>query len=134
MKLSNVEVQRAVIAIGTGLVIATGFVVSQAMMAKNGCVRTVLTSGKAATGQEIVYSWGCVAPQRFRQWSVMASVKPTDAGSGSNERLASRSRDPRARDRGSGHTAPAYCECAGAGQVGCQSWEASAGSVWATPS
>jgi hypothetical protein len=74
MRLSNTQVRRITIAIGTGAAIALGLAASQAMNAQNGCVKTILTSGKATTGQEIVYSWGCLAPQRFRQWSVMAAA------------------------------------------------------------
>jgi hypothetical protein len=46
-------------------------------------VRTVSTGG----GQEILYVWGCLHPQRFRQWSITASaeaprlhLRPTDPG------------------------------------------------------
>jgi len=90
MRLSNVTIRRAAIAGATGLVITTGLMISQTVRARNGCVRTLLTSGKPAGGQEIVYSWGCISPQRFRQWSVMAAVTPIDAETLSHAQIASR--------------------------------------------
>lgn len=77
MKLSKRQLRRGAIAMGTGVAIATGLVAFHAMQTQNGCVKTILTSGKATTGQEIIYSWGCLAPQRFRQWSITASA-PTE--------------------------------------------------------
>ena len=62
------------IAVGMGSVIAVGALTYWVGTHRDGCVRTLSRSGNPKTGQEVVYVWGCVQPQRFRQWSVMAAT------------------------------------------------------------
>lgn len=80
MRLSNVYVQRTAIALGMGVAIAAGFVASWYLNPKNHCVRTLTKAGKASGGQEVVYSWGCIQPQRYRQWSVVAMHDSAEKG------------------------------------------------------
>ncbi|MDX2244019.1 MAG: hypothetical protein NW224_25360 [Leptolyngbyaceae cyanobacterium bins.302] len=76
MNLSKIYWQRMAIGLGMGAAIGVGFLASWYFTPKNSCVRTISNSGKASSGQEVVYSWGCIQPQRFRQWSVIAAVDP----------------------------------------------------------
>lgn len=78
MQVSKIHIQRAAIAIGIGVTVAAGTAMYWSLNPRNGCVRTLSTGGKSADGQEVVYVWGCLHPQRFRQWSIMAFV--TDEG------------------------------------------------------
>jgi len=79
MRITKILLQRGAIAIGVGLTIAAGAGVYWYFNPQNGCVRTLSTGGKSASGQEVVYVWGCFHPQRFRQWSVTAFVKQPES-------------------------------------------------------
>lgn len=71
MDSANTKLKLAAIATGIALLITgTAFMYWQASR-RYWCVRTVSISS-----QEVTYSWGCVHPQRYRQWSVTASTEP----------------------------------------------------------
>ncbi len=70
----TINLKHAAIALGTGIAIGVGLFSYWSGTARNGCVRTISKTGKAAGGQEVVYVWGCLQPQRFRQWSVIATT------------------------------------------------------------
>lgn len=73
MDLSNTKLKFAAITTGIALLITgTAFVYWQ-VNRRSWCVRTVSTGS-----QEVTYSWGCVYPQRYRQWSITASAEPQE--------------------------------------------------------
>ncbi|MDX2231258.1 MAG: hypothetical protein NW220_16595 [Leptolyngbyaceae cyanobacterium bins.349] len=84
MRLFQGHFRRVGWTVGAGAAIAAGFIAFEYFRPPNGCVRTLYTGGKASSGQEVVYSWGCFHPQRFRQWSITASVPQDDS---SNRRV-----------------------------------------------
>jgi hypothetical protein len=72
MESSNTKVKLVAIATGTVLLIGSiGVLLYWQINRRAWCVRTVSISS-----QEVTYSWGCVHPQRFRQWSITASAQP----------------------------------------------------------
>lgn len=75
MRLSK-NFQRAAIAVGIGVAALGGWAYWH-LSRQHWCVKTMPISGKAVSGQEVVYSWGCLNPQRFRQWSVTATADST---------------------------------------------------------
>lgn len=71
MDSSNTKLKFAAIATGVALLImGVGFMYWQ-VSRRYWCVRTVSTGN-----QEVTYSWGCMHPQRYRQWSITASAEP----------------------------------------------------------
>ncbi|MBF2029253.1 MAG: hypothetical protein IGS48_21250 [Oscillatoriales cyanobacterium C42_A2020_001] len=66
--------QRAAIATGIGIAALGGFAYWY-LSRQQWCVKTMPVTGRAVDGQEVVYSWGCLNPQRFRQWSVTATAE-----------------------------------------------------------
>jgi hypothetical protein len=71
MDLSNTKLKFAAIVIGTALLITGVAFMYWQVSRRPWCVRTVSISN-----QEVTYSWGCVYPQRYRQWSVTAAAEP----------------------------------------------------------
>ncbi len=72
MQLSK-NLRRAAIIIGIGVAALGGWAYWY-LRHRQWCVRAMPISGKAVGGQEVVYSWGCLNPQRFRQWSAIATA------------------------------------------------------------
>jgi hypothetical protein len=72
MELANPKVKLAAIATGTVLLLTgLGLFLYWQVGRRAWCVRTVSISS-----HEVTYSWGCVHPQRYRQWSITASGTP----------------------------------------------------------
>ncbi len=70
MDLSNTKLKFAAIVTGLALLITGTALIYWQLSRRSWCVRTVSTGS-----QEVTYSWGCVHPQRYRQWSITASAK-----------------------------------------------------------
>jgi hypothetical protein len=82
MELSNSKRKLAAIATGTALLVTgIGLFIYWEISRRSWCVRTVSISS-----QEVTYSWGCVHPQRFRQWSITASAESAEKVSNALER------------------------------------------------
>jgi len=72
MEPATTKVKLAAIATGTALLLSgIGLVIYWQVGRRSWCVRSVSTGS-----QEVTYSWGCVHPQRFRQWSITATAAP----------------------------------------------------------
>ncbi len=120
MDSANTKLKLAAIATGITLLITGIAFMYWQVSRRYWCVRTVSISS-----QEVTYSWGCVHPQRYRQWSVTAQT-----GEMRMQRfVASKYSSPLGHDRGTDHTVPAYSEFVWEDQVGCRNWGASVESV-----